>query len=62
MRKSTPRLRVLFAGFAPGKAPDAEAEKEFFGKRARRKALCETCLKLAIVVLVSSAFISFNPQ
>ncbi len=56
-----PRLRVLFAGFAPGKAPDAEAEKEFFGKRARRKALCETCLKLAVVVLVSSAFIGFAP-
>lgn len=57
-----PRLRELFAGFAPGKALDAAAEKEFFEKRARRKALCETCLKLAVVVLVCSAFIGFNPQ
>jgi len=57
-----PRLKELFAGFAAGKAPEPEAEKEFFGKRARRKALCETCLKLAVVVLVCSAFIGFNPQ
>ncbi len=56
-----PRLRELFATFAPHKAPDAQTEKEFFKKRARRKALCETCLKLAVVVLVCSAFIGFNP-
>jgi len=56
-----PRLRELFAGFAAGKAPEPEAEKEFFGKRARRKALCETCLKLAVVVLISSAFLGFAP-
>lgn len=56
-----PRLRELFAGFAAGKAPDPAAEKELFEIRARRKALCETCLKLAVVVLVSSAFIGFAP-
>ncbi len=55
-----PRLRVLFAGFAPDMAPPAEQEKEFFAKRARRKALCETCLKLAVVVLVASAFLRFG--
>ncbi|MBI4667823.1 MAG: hypothetical protein HY747_01355 [Elusimicrobia bacterium] len=57
-----PRLRELFATFAADKAPDIQAEKEFFEKRARRKALCETCLKLAVAVLVCSAFIGFNPQ
>lgn len=55
-----PRLRQLFATFAPGKVPDAEAEKEFFAKRAKRKALCETCLKFAVVVLVASAFLGFK--
>ncbi len=55
-----PRLRELFAGFEAGKAPDAAREKEFFGKRARRKALCDICLWLAMGVLVSSAFIGFG--
>ena len=55
-----PRLRVLFAGFMPGTAPDGAAEKEFFGLRARRKAICETCLKFAVVVLVCSAFLGFG--
>ena len=55
-----PRLRKIFAKFEPGKAPAAEMEKEFFQRRARRKALCETCLKLAIGVLVFSAFIGFR--
>ena len=55
-----PRLRELFAGFAPGQGPDPEQEKEFFAKRARRKALCETCLKFAIGVLVFSAFLGFG--
>ncbi|MEW5994256.1 MAG: hypothetical protein AB1744_07660 [Candidatus Zixiibacteriota bacterium] len=58
--KLNPRLRELFAGFAPGAAPDADAEKEFFAKRARRKALCETCLKFAVAVLVFSAFLGFG--
>jgi len=57
-----PRLRDLFSGFAAGKAPEPAAEKEFFEKRARRKALCETCLKLAVVVLISSAFLGFDPR
>jgi len=55
-----PRLREIFATFAPGQAPDAALEAEFFTKRARRKALCETCLKLAVGVLVSSAFLGFR--
>lgn len=55
-----PRLRELFAGFAPGTAPAPEREKEFFVLRARRKALCETCLKFALGVLVASAFIGFG--
>ena len=55
-----PRLRELFAGFAPGTAPHPDQEKEFFARRARRKALCETCLKLAVAVLVFSAFLGFG--
>ena len=54
------RLRTLFAGFSPGIAPDPEKEKEFFTLRARRKALCETCLKFAVIVLVASAFLGFK--
>ncbi|HEB83457.1 MAG TPA: hypothetical protein ENI92_00485 [Bacteroidetes bacterium] len=56
-----PRLRELFARFQPGEAPPAESETEFFTLRARRKALCDTCLKFAIGVLVFSAFIGFAP-
>jgi len=55
-----PRLRKLFAHFAPGRTPDPEEEKEFFAKRAERKKLCNTCLKFAIAVLVASAFLSFG--
>lgn len=55
-----PRLRELFAGFKPDAAPNVDDEKEFFTKRARRKALCETCLKLAVVVLLASAFLGFG--
>lgn len=55
-----PRLREIFARFEPGKDPAPELEKEFFTKRGRRKALCETCLKLALGVLVFSAFIGFS--
>jgi hypothetical protein len=53
-------LILIFATFAPGKAPDAESEKEFFTKRAKRKSLCETCLTFAVVVIVASAFLGFN--
>lgn len=35
--------------------------KSIFREAGPRKALCETCLKLAVVVLVCSAFIGFNP-
>jgi len=55
-----PRLRTLFAGFAPGTVPDGAQEKQFFTLRGRRKALCETCLKFAVVVLVCSAFLGFG--
>ncbi len=55
-----PRLREIFAKFEPGKAPVPEMEKEFFQKRARRKALCEICLKFAFGVLVFSAFLGFG--
>jgi len=55
-----PRLRELFAGFAPDAVPDPTAENEFFTKRARRKALCEICLKFAVVVLIASAFLGFH--
>ncbi|MEW5900592.1 MAG: hypothetical protein AB1715_03920 [Acidobacteriota bacterium] len=54
-----PRLRKMFATFEVGKAPDPGREKEFFQTRAKRKALCETCLKFAVGVLVFSAFIGF---
>ncbi|MBI5482707.1 MAG: hypothetical protein HY906_27885 [Deltaproteobacteria bacterium] len=55
-----PRLRELWAGFSPGARPDEGEEKEFFALRARRKALCEACLKFAVVVLVASAFLGFK--
>jgi hypothetical protein len=55
-----PRLKEIFLSFKPGTPPEAELEKEFFQKRARRKALCETCLKFAIGALVASAFIGFG--
>ncbi len=55
-----PRLREIFAKFEPDRAPNPELEQEFFQKRARRKALCETCLKFAIAVLVFSAFVAFG--
>lgn len=55
-----PRLKELFSSFAPGSAPDTDREKEFFQKRAKRKALCETCLKFAVGVLVFSAFLGMG--
>jgi hypothetical protein len=55
-----PRLRRLFATFSPDAAPDPQTEDEFFTTRARRKALCETCLKFAVGVLVFSAFLGFS--
>ena len=55
-----PRLRDLFARFAPGQAPEAAQEQEFFALRARRRLLCERCLVLAAGVLVASAFLAFG--
>ncbi len=57
--KINPRLSQLFAGFKPDEAPQSNTETEFFTLRARRKALCDTCLKFAIGVLVFSAFMGF---
>jgi hypothetical protein len=53
-------LKTHFAKFEPSKTPVPELEKEFFQKRSRRKALCETCLKFAVAVLVFSAFLGFG--
>lgn len=55
-----PRLRNLFGQFNPSDKPVEVNEKEFFALRAKRKALCEICLKFAIVVLVASAFLGFG--
>ncbi len=55
-----PRLKEIFARFEAAKEPDATLETEFFTKRARRKALCDTCLKFAVGVLVFSAFMGFS--
>ncbi|NQU68659.1 MAG: hypothetical protein HQ510_12015 [Candidatus Marinimicrobia bacterium] len=57
--KINPRLREIFAYFILGEQPDSNCEKEFFALRARRKALCDTCLKFAVGVLVFSAFMKF---
>ena len=57
--KINPRLRELFAQFKQGEQPQSDNEKQFFTLRARRKALCDTCLKFAIGVLIFSAFIGF---
>ncbi len=54
-----PRLKEIFARFESGNEPDPELKKEFFQKRARRKTLCDICLKLAVGVLVFSAFMGF---
>lgn len=55
-----PRLRKLFAQFRQGELPETEVEGEFFTLRARRKSLCDTCLKFAVGVLVFSAFMAFS--
>lgn len=55
-----PRLRELFKRFSQENSPIEEEEKEFFTLRAKRKALCETCLKFAVAVLISSAFLGFG--
>ncbi len=57
--KINPRLRKLFAQFNPGDPSHSDSEEEFFTLRARRKALCDTCLKFAVAVLIFSAFIGF---
>ncbi len=54
-----PKLRELFAGFNQNESPQSDKEQEFFTLRARRKALCEVCLKFAIGVLIFSAFMGF---
>lgn len=58
--KINPELRERFAYFSEDEKTDSKCENEFFSLRARRKALCDTCLKFAIGVLVFSAFIGFT--
>lgn len=57
--KINPRLKELFAGFNAGESPQTDSEAKFFTLRARRKALCDTCLKFAVGVLIFSAFMGF---
>lgn len=58
--KINPRIRELFAGFKPDEILQSDTETEFFTLRARRKALCDTCLKFAVGILVFSAFMGFT--
>lgn len=58
--KINPRLREIFPYFTQGDVPDPDCEQEFFSLRARRKALCDTCLKFAVGVLIFSAFMGFT--
>ncbi len=58
--KINPQLNKLFATFSENDQPLEVNEKHFFQLRARRKKLCEVCLKFAIVVLVASAFLGFG--
>lgn len=55
-----PKLRELFAQFKSNEEPSPESEVKFFTLRAKRKALCDICLKFAISVLVFSAFMGFT--
>lgn len=57
--KINPRLRELFAQFKSDEQPQTDSEGEFFTLRARRKALCDICLKFAVGILVFSAFMGF---
>ena len=58
--KINPKLKEIFLTFKPGEKPDINVEKEFFTLRAKRKALCEKCLKLAVGILIFSAFMNFS--
>ncbi len=54
------RIKLLMEGFNSGPEISPEKEKAFFQLRKRRRKLCETCLGLAIAVLVFSAFLGFK--
>ena len=58
--KINPKLREIFSTFKPGEQPDVNFKKDFFTLRAKRKVLCETCLKFAVGVLIFSAFMKFG--
>ena len=58
--KINPELKKMFSGFSKGVLPDAAVEANFFKLRKRRKQLCEICLGFVIIILISSAFLSFN--
>lgn len=57
-----PRLKALFSRFSSSEKPNETDEKSFFALRAKRKLLCEWCLRFAIVVLIASAFLGFSPS
>jgi len=57
--KINPRLNQIFVQFKSEEIPQPDTESKFFTLRARRKSLCDTCLKFAIGVLVFSAFMDF---
>lgn len=58
--KINPQLKKMFNGFSKDRLPDTAVEANFFKLRKKRKQLCEICLVFAIIVLVASAFLSFN--
>ena len=58
--KINPRLKELFTLFEEGTNPESKNENEFFTLRARRKVLCDICLKFAIGVLICSALMGFG--
>jgi hypothetical protein len=50
------RLQELFAKLKEDELLPENHEKEFFSLQAKRKALCDICLKFAVGVLVFSVF------
>ena len=58
--KINPAINKIFKGFSKEANPEPQIITGFFKLRFRRKKLCEICLVFAVIVLVSSAFISFT--
>ena len=55
-----PKIKALLDKFNTEQEISADKEKEFFQLRQRRRKQCEICLRLAIAVLILSAFLGFN--